>query len=50
MLEDLMFCLVAASNFGCAFSCFGKDSIAEGFWYLCLGLWFFVMSFEKGEK
>jgi hypothetical protein len=50
MFKDLILCLVSASNLGCAFVCFGKDSIAEGFWYLCLGLWFFVKSFEKVEK
>lgn len=50
MLKDLILCLVSASNFLCALSCFGKDSIIEGFWYLCLGLWFFVKSFEKVEK
>ena len=50
MLKDLILCLVSASNLGCAFVCFGQDSIAEGFLYLCLGLWFFVKSFEKVEK
>lgn len=50
MFKDLLLYLVSASNFLCALSCFRKDSIIECFWYLCLGLWFFVKSFEKAEK
>ena len=50
MLKDLMVCLFSAANFACALSCYGKDNITEGFWYLCMGLWFFVKSFEKAEK